>query len=83
MRLLVAVSAAHAEMHVALVIGVAAYKNTATLQHRRNDAQDAAEALKRVGLDTIIALDLDKSGMGGKSILQERRSSGRRGACLL
>jgi hypothetical protein len=76
MRLLVAVSAAHAEMHVALVIGVAAYKNTATLQNRRNDAQDAAEALKRVGLDTIIALDLDKSGMGSKSILQERRSSG-------
>jgi hypothetical protein len=33
---------AHAEKRVALIIGNAAYKNAATLQNPRNDAQDVA-----------------------------------------
>jgi hypothetical protein len=41
--------AALAENRVALVIGNAAYKNAATLQTRRNDAQDVSAVLQRLG----------------------------------
>jgi uncharacterized caspase-like protein len=76
MRLLVAIlalviltaAAAHAEKRVALVIGNAAYKNAATLQNPRNDAQDVSAALQRLGFETIVGLDLDKAGMEDKSI---------------
>jgi uncharacterized caspase-like protein len=61
-------SAAGAERRVALVTGNAAYKNAATLQNPRNDATDVAEALKRIGFETIVGLDLDKTGMEEKSI---------------
>jgi formylglycine-generating enzyme required for sulfatase activity/uncharacterized caspase-like protein len=64
---LVAVSPAHAEKRVALVIGNAAYKNAATLQNPRNDATDVSDALKRLGFETIVGLDLDKGGMEEKS----------------
>ena len=59
---------AHAEKRVALVIGNAAYKNAVTLQNPKNDAQDVADALKRVGFETIVGLDLDEAGMKDKSI---------------
>jgi len=58
---------AHAEKRIALVIGNAAYKNAATLQNPRNDATDVSEALKRLGFETIVGLDLDKAGMEEKS----------------
>jgi hypothetical protein len=51
----------HAEKRAALVIGNAAYKNAATLQKPRNDAQDVTAALKRLGFETIS--DLDKVGI--------------------
>jgi hypothetical protein len=59
---------AHAEKRVALVIGNSAYKNAATLQNPRNDAQDVEEALKRLSFETIVGLDLDDAGMKEKSI---------------
>jgi hypothetical protein len=76
MRLLLAIlalvilttPAAHAEKRVALVIGNAAYKNAATLQNPRNDAQDVSASLQRLGFETIVGLDLDDVGMKEKSI---------------
>jgi uncharacterized caspase-like protein len=59
---------AHAEKRVALVIGNAAYKNAVTLQNPRNDATDVSEALKRLGFETIVGLDLDRDGMEEKLI---------------
>jgi hypothetical protein len=61
-------SKAAAEQRVALVIGNAAYKNAATLQNPKNDATDVADALKRIGFETIVGLDLDKAGMEEKAI---------------
>ena len=60
--------AAHADKRVALVIGNAAYKNTATLQTPRNDAQDVSAVLQRLGFETIVGLDLDRDGMEEKEI---------------
>jgi formylglycine-generating enzyme required for sulfatase activity len=76
MRLLIAILTlvllaaypACAEKRVALVIGNAAYKNAATLQNPKNDATDVSEALKRLGFETIVGLDLNKDGMEEKSI---------------
>jgi formylglycine-generating enzyme required for sulfatase activity len=59
---------AHAEKRVALVIGNAAYRNAATLQNPRNDATDVSEALKRLGFETIVGLDLDRDGMEDAAI---------------
>lgn len=60
--------AAHAEKRVALVIGNAAYKNAPTLQNPKNDAADVADALKHLGFETIVGLDLDKAGMEDATI---------------
>jgi uncharacterized caspase-like protein len=65
---LVVSSPAHAEKRVALVIGNAKYKNAPPLQNPTNDAQDVAAALKRLGFETIVGIDLDDSGMKEKSI---------------
>jgi hypothetical protein len=59
---------AHGEKRVALVIGNAAYKNAPTLQNPRNDTTDVADALQRIGFETIVGFDLDKAGMEEKSI---------------
>jgi hypothetical protein len=65
---LFAVPAAQAEMRVALVIGIAAYRNAVTLQNPRNDATDCRRSIEVPWLDTIVGLDLDKSGMEEKEI---------------
>jgi uncharacterized caspase-like protein len=57
---------------VALIIGNAAYENAATLQNPRNDAQDVAAALQRLGFETIVCLDLDDVSMKEKSIALAR-----------
>jgi hypothetical protein len=49
---------------VALVIGNAAYKHAAELRNPRNDAQDVAEALEKLGFTVISEFDLDRTGMG-------------------
>jgi uncharacterized caspase-like protein len=57
------VAPAHADKRVALVIGNGAYKNAQPLPTPRNDAEDVSAALKRVGFEAIVGIDLDKSGM--------------------
>ena len=61
-------SAAFAEKRVALVIGNASYQHTTKLNNPRNDAEDVGAALKRLGFDTIVGLDLTKSQMDGAVI---------------
>jgi uncharacterized caspase-like protein len=58
-----ACAAAFASGRVALVIGNGAYRNIPALTNPANDAVDVAAALKRLGFDTILATDQDKSGM--------------------
>ena len=49
-----------AERRVALVIGNAAYEGGAALRTTRNDAKDMAEALKKLGFETVLGVDLDQ-----------------------
>ena len=51
---------------VALVIGNSAYTNAPTLTNPKNDAEDMAAALKRLGFDVNAGTDLDKRGMDRK-----------------
>jgi hypothetical protein len=54
----------HAEpKRVALVIGNAAYKHAAELRNPRNDAQDVAAALEKLGFEVITEFDLDQTGI--------------------
>jgi uncharacterized caspase-like protein len=57
---------AAAEKRVALVIGNAAYSNAGQLPNPANDARDIAEALKGVGMNVILGVDLDKRGFDAK-----------------
>ncbi|WP_291689679.1 caspase family protein [Bradyrhizobium sp.] len=57
-----------ADARVALVIGNGAYQNAPALPNPRNDATDVAAALRSLGFDTILATDLDKSGMDEATI---------------
>ena len=57
-----------AEVRVALVIGNGAYQHAPRLPNPPNDAADVAAALKRDGFDTILATDLDKTGMDEATI---------------
>ena len=54
---------AAAEHRVALVIGNAAYQNTAALANPGHDAEDMAAALKRLGFTVFSGNDLNKRGM--------------------
>jgi uncharacterized caspase-like protein len=53
-------AAANAERRVALVVGNSAYANAPLLRNPRNDASDMAAALKKLGFDVILGLDLDQ-----------------------
>jgi uncharacterized caspase-like protein len=64
----------HAETRVALVIGNGAYRQTGQLQNPKNDAQDVAAALTRMGFETILGTDLDKAGMDNAAIRFARRT---------
>jgi uncharacterized caspase-like protein len=57
---------AAAEKRVALVIGNSAYVHTAQLLNPVNDANEMAAALKEVGVEVILGLDLDKRDLDGK-----------------
>ena len=61
--LLVSAIQAQADKRVALIIGNAAYQNTASLLNPVNDAQDLAGSLKEVGFTVILERNLDKRGM--------------------
>jgi hypothetical protein len=54
---------AAAEHRVALVIGNAAYQNTAALANPSHDAEDMAAALQRLGFTVFSGSDLNKRGM--------------------
>src|ERR1700752_1742423 len=64
--LMAAIGEARAEKRVALVIGNSAYQNAAELQNPRNDAEDVATTLRRLGFEVIAGLDLDDRGMTQK-----------------
>ncbi len=55
-----AATQALAERRVALVIGNAQYAHTPALPNPRNDAQDIADALRRVGFEVTLGYDLDQ-----------------------
>jgi uncharacterized caspase-like protein len=57
---------AAAQKRVALVIGNSAYTHAARLANPVNDATDIAAALKSVGIDVILGLDLDKRAFDAK-----------------
>jgi uncharacterized caspase-like protein len=54
------VSAAQADRRVAMVVGNSAYSSAASLRNPRNDASDMAEALKKLGFEVELGLDLDQ-----------------------
>jgi sRNA-binding protein len=54
---------AQADRRVALVIGNAAYQNTAGLANPVNDAEDLAAALAGVGFEVLLERNLSKRGM--------------------
>jgi hypothetical protein len=58
-------SEARADGRVALVIGNAAYANAPLLRNSRNDADDIADQLRRLGFDVVDGRDLDSRGMRG------------------
>ncbi len=58
-----ALTDAIAEKRVALVIGNSSYRTVAALANPRNDAQDIASALQRLGFDTTVGLDADRAQM--------------------
>ena len=67
---------AFAEKRVALVIGNSAYQHSSRLPNPRNDAEDVAAALRRIGFETILGLDLDKAKMEDATIRFNRAARG-------
>jgi uncharacterized caspase-like protein len=55
-----------AEKRVALVIGNSAYQHAPELKNPRNDAEDMASALGRLGFEVVAGYDLDDRGMAQK-----------------
>jgi uncharacterized caspase-like protein len=53
---------ASAQKRVGLVIGNSAYKHATALANPANDANDMGAALKELGFEVILGLDLDKRG---------------------
>lgn len=60
---------------VALVIGNGDYQYTPKLKNPRNDAEDVGAALKRLGFDVVVALDVDQNGFQAALREFDRRSS--------
>ena len=50
---------------VALVVGNSTYRFMPTLQNPKNDATDVERTLKSLGFETVLATDLDRTGMNG------------------
>jgi hypothetical protein len=61
--LLCGVGVAHADKRVALVIGNGAYQHTPALINPKNDAEAIDKKLRELGFATILATDLDRTGM--------------------
>jgi hypothetical protein len=60
--LLLMIMPANAEKRVALVVGNSGYQHSPTLTNPANDANDIAAALKSLGFEVLLGLDLDKRG---------------------
>jgi uncharacterized caspase-like protein len=60
--LLLMVAPASAAKRVALVVGNTRYTNIPILTNPANDARDVADALKSLGFEVLLGLDLDKRG---------------------
>jgi flagellar biosynthesis GTPase FlhF len=59
----VAAAEAQTDKRVALVIGNSAYQHSATLENPKNDSQDLADILGKLGFQVILEENLDKRGM--------------------
>ena len=57
---------AHAEKRTALIIGNAHYTHAGPLANPANDANDIATALKELGFNVVLGLDLDKPAFDAK-----------------
>jgi uncharacterized caspase-like protein len=79
--LLTQLSPSLADKRVALVIGNAKYKNTPALANPANDASDVAEALKAIGFEVTLAIDVDKRQMD-QALAQFARASTKADASL-
>ncbi|MBN8920068.1 MAG: caspase family protein, partial [Rhizobiales bacterium] len=53
-------TSAFAERRVALVIGNSSYQNAAALRNPRNDSNEMADALKKLGFKVLLGQDLDQ-----------------------
>jgi hypothetical protein len=58
----------HADKRVALIIGNGAYAHVPHLPNPIHDAEAVAAALKRIGFETIVGLDLSQAGMQDAAI---------------
>lgn len=79
--LLTQLSPSLADKRVALVIGNANYKNTPALANPANDASDVAQALKAIGFEVTLAIDVDKRQMD-QALAQFARASTKADASL-
>src|SRR5215470_15230298 len=57
---------AAAEKRVALVVGNSAYSNANALANPANDANDMGSAMRALGIEVILGLDLDKRAFDAK-----------------
>jgi len=64
--LLATAQAVAAQSRVALVIGNSAYVHSTPLTNPANDANDMAAALKSVGFEVVLGVDMDKRSFDGK-----------------
>jgi uncharacterized caspase-like protein len=53
----------HADKRVALVIGNGAYRYAPPLINPKNDAEDVGRSLQSLGFETVVATDLDRTGL--------------------
>jgi tetratricopeptide (TPR) repeat protein len=58
-----ATPSARGQRRVALVIGNSAYRDVPALANPQRDAETVADALRQTGFETVVAMDLDRSGM--------------------
>ncbi len=61
-------SSALAEKRVAFVIGNGDYRHASVLPNPKNDANDVSAALKRMGFEVVLGIDLDQHGMRESAI---------------
>ena len=62
------ISLALAEKRVAFVIGNGNYRHATVLPNPKNDATDVSAALKRIGFEVVLGIDLDQHAMREASI---------------